>query len=77
MATCPRCLGALTEDHRCPRQWPSRIGDRLVTLSVGGGIGITLSFVIEERPGAALLLASATLGAVLARALRDAVGSRS
>jgi hypothetical protein len=77
MATCPRCLGALTENHRCPRQWPSRLGDALATLSIGAGLGVALCFALEERPGGSLLLASAALGAVLARALRDALGTRS
>jgi hypothetical protein len=33
--------------------------------------------VIEERPAAALVLAAAALGAVLANAVRDAVGRKS
>lgn len=76
MATCPKCLGPLTENHRCPRRWPSRVSEALATLSIGGGLGVALCFAFEERPGGSLLLASAALGAVLARAVRDALGSR-
>ena len=76
MATCPRCMGALTENHRCPRGRFSQLGDALVTVLVGGGIGALVCYGIEERPTAPLLLATAALGAVLANALRQALGPR-
>jgi len=77
MATCPRCMGALTEHHRCPRGRFSRITDALSTVAVGGVLGAIFSFAIAERPSGALTLAAAALGGVLARALRDAIGPRS
>jgi hypothetical protein len=76
MATCPRCLGALTENHRCPRGRFSRLSDALVTLGAGGVLGALLVYLLEDRPSTALLLASAALGAVLARAVRDALSPR-
>jgi hypothetical protein len=76
MATCPRCFGALTENHRCPKGPFSRITDALFTVAVGGIAGVTLTYVIEERPVPALLLAAAALGAVLASAVRQAVSGR-
>jgi len=76
MATCPKCFGALTEHHRCPKGRLSRITDALSTLTIGGGIGIALSYVIEPRPVPALLVAAAALGAVLANAVRQAVSGR-
>ncbi len=76
MATCPRCLGPLTEGHRCPRRRLTRVADRLVTLVIGAGLGVALCFTFEERPGISLLLVSAALGAVLTRALRMAVSHR-
>jgi hypothetical protein len=76
MATCPRCLGALTENHRCPRGRFSRLSDALVTLAAGGLVGALLVFLAEDRPSTALLLASAALGAILARAVRDALSPR-
>jgi hypothetical protein len=74
MATCPKCFGALTENHKCPRGPLSRVTDALSTVAVGGVIGIALSYAIDERPVPALLVASAALGAVLASAVRQAVG---
>ena len=77
MATCPRCMGALTENHRCPRGPLSRITDALSTVVVGGLIGVVLCYGLEERPVPALVLAAAALGSVLAFALRQAVGGKS
>jgi hypothetical protein len=76
MATCPKCFGALTEHHRCPKGRLSRITDALSTVSIGGGIGIVLIYMIDERPVPALLVAAAALGAVLANAVRQAVSGR-
>jgi hypothetical protein len=77
MATCPKCFGALTENHKCPKGRLSRITDALSTVGLGGVIGIVLSYAIDERPVPALVVASAALGAVLASAVRQAVGGRS
>lgn len=76
MATCPRCFGALTDNHKCPKGIFSRITEAISTVGVGAIIGVVLCFVIEERPAGALVLAAAALGAVLASALRQAVGGR-
>jgi hypothetical protein len=76
MATCPKCFGALTENHRCPKGRLSRLTDALSTVGIGGAIGAMLSFAIDERPVPALILASAALGAVLASAVRQAIGGR-
>jgi len=74
MATCPRCFGALTENHKCSRGVFSRVTDALVTAGVGGLGGWLFCLMIEERPAAALILAAAALGAVLATAVRQAIG---
>jgi hypothetical protein len=76
MATCPKCFGALTENHKCPRGRFSRLTDALGTVAVGGVLGIVLSYVIDERPVPALVVAAAALGAVLASAVRQAIGGR-
>lgn len=76
MATCPKCLGALTEHHRCPKGPLSRVTDALSTVAIGGGVGVVLLYVVDERPVPALILAAAALGAVLANAVRQAVGGR-
>jgi hypothetical protein len=74
MATCPRCFGALTENHRCPRGRFSRLGDAMITILVGGGIGATLCYGLVDRPTGPLLIATVALGSVLANAFRQALG---
>ena len=69
-------MGALTEHHRCPHGRLHRVTDALSTAGVGGLIGIGLSYAVDERPVPALVLAAAALGAVLASAVRQAVGGR-
>jgi hypothetical protein len=76
MATCPRCLGALTENHRCPYGWRQRITDTLSTVAVGALIGGVAAIVFNEDAPTAFVLAAAALGAVLASAMRQAVGRR-
>lgn len=74
MATCPKCMGALTEHHKCPRGPLSRMTDALSTVGLGSAIGATLCYVVVERPVPALVLAAAALGGVLTTAVRSAVG---
>jgi hypothetical protein len=76
MATCPKCFGALTEHHRCPKGRLSRVTDALGTLTIGSVVGVVLTYMLDERPVPALLLAAAALGAVLANAVRQAVSGR-
>jgi hypothetical protein len=76
MATCPKCLGFLDEGHRCPGGVWTRVGKAILTVVVGAGIGIFFVYAIDDRPLAALVLAAAALGAVLAIAVRQAVGVR-
>jgi hypothetical protein len=76
MATCPKCFGALTENHKCPKGPLSRVTDALSTVFVGAVIGVILSYAIDERPVPALVVASAALGAVLASAVRQAITGR-
>jgi hypothetical protein len=77
MATCPRCFGALTENHRCPRRSiVSAVMDALSTVGVGGFLGGLLAIIINEQAPTALVIAAAALGAVLASAVRQAVGRR-
>ena len=48
--------------------------DALVTTSVGAISGWMVVLMIEERPAGALIIAAAALGAVLATAVRQAIG---
>ncbi|MBZ5559757.1 MAG: hypothetical protein LAO77_21020 [Acidobacteriia bacterium] len=66
-------MGFLGENHKCPRGPFHRLFDALVTVMVGGLVGIVLCYASQDRPADALLLASAALGAVLASAVRQAV----
>ena len=77
MATCPRCFGALTDNHKCPRGIFSRVTDALSTVVIGAVVGGIAAIIINERAPAALVVAAAALGAVLASAVRDAIGRRS
>ncbi len=76
MATCPKCMGYLDEGHKCPGGVWTRVGKAILTVGVGATVGIVAVYAIEERPLAALVLAGAALGAVLATAVRQALGVR-
>ncbi len=52
----------------------TRVTDALTTVAIGSAIGVVLSFVLDEQPAPALILAAAALGAVLASAVRQAIG---
>jgi hypothetical protein len=70
-------MGALTENHRCPRsRLFFRVTDALTTVVVGSVVGGLLVFAVEERPTGTLVLAAAALGGVLANAVRQAVGPK-
>jgi hypothetical protein len=67
-------MGALTEHHRCPRGPFHRLFDALSTVALGALIGTVVLYVVfDEHPVPALVLAAATLGAVLTSAVRQAV----
>jgi uncharacterized membrane protein len=53
-----------------------RATDAVATVLVGALIGAAVTFALDEHPAPALILAGAALGAVLASALRQAIGSR-
>ena len=77
MATCPKCMGALTEHHRCPRGPIRRLTDALSTVAMGAIIGVVILYLFDERPVPALVMAAAALGGVLTSAVRQAVSPRS
>jgi hypothetical protein len=74
MATCPNCLGPLTDDHKCrPTSVFSRLSDALATTAVGALAGWLLVVAFDDRAASALVVAAAALGAVLASAIRQAI----
>ena len=54
----------------------SRVTDALSTVGVGGVLGGVAAIIVNEQAPTALVLAAAALGAVLASAVRDAIGRR-
>ena len=67
-------MGALTENHRCPRStWIYRISDAMLTVVIGSVLGGFVVFQVVAEPTGALVLAAAALGAVLAGAVRQAI----
>ena len=49
MATCPRCKGPLTDDHRCPRR-QSLVVLEIVATALGGGLaGLLLLAAFDPR----------------------------
>ena len=76
MATCPRCLGPLTDDHRCPR---SRSRDRAISASfvlLGALAGAIVCYGLVDRPHTLVVCAFGALGGLLVGALRQAVNPR-
>jgi hypothetical protein len=49
------------------------VTDAIPAVIVGVVVGVLFIYAIEDRPAVALVLTSATLGAVLASAVRQAV----
>ena len=76
MATCPKCMGFLTDSHKCPGGVWARVSKAIMTVLIGGAVGTFFVYAIEDRPLAALVLAGAALGAVLSMAIRQAIGGR-
>jgi hypothetical protein len=37
MATCPRCRGHLTDNHRCPRR-PGKVAAEIILAALAGGL---------------------------------------
>jgi hypothetical protein len=50
------------------------VADAFVTFAIGGFAGWLAVLLFEERPAGALIIAAAALGAVLATAVRQALG---
>jgi hypothetical protein len=73
MATCPRCLGPLTDNHRCPRSRSRRGVETAGLLLAGATAGVLACYGLIERPHTVVVLAAGTLGALLAQALRQAI----
>lgn len=76
MATCPRCLGPLTDDHRCPRERSSRILHAVAWAAVGGASGLVAMALIDPAQREThldiwVISGTALLGALLYRMFGD------
>lgn len=74
VATCPRCKGHLTEDHRCPRS-PIRRGFEIALAAVAGGLAALLLVALIDPNGqmtvdGVLLVVGVLAGVGLDRFLR-------
>jgi|HubBroStandDraft_3_1064219.scaffolds.fasta_scaffold427878_2 hypothetical protein len=76
MATCPRCMGPLTEHHQCPHGIIRRVTQAVWIVGAGAIVGGLSTWAVSDGPPPALVLAAAALGAVLAGAVKGAVGGR-
>jgi hypothetical protein len=76
MATCPHCKGPLTDGHRCFQSRARRAVATVGVLGSGGAVGVLGCYALIEQPHLLVVTASAVLGALLARALREALNPR-
>lgn len=47
MATCPRCLGALSEGHRCKPIWIKRLIRQSIAVLIGGLFGAVVQILLD------------------------------
>ena len=50
MATCPRCHGHLTDNHRCPRR-RTRVAAEITLAALAGGLGALLVVSLVDSGG--------------------------
>jgi hypothetical protein len=74
MATCPRCKGHLTEDHRCPRSLARKTLEISVAALVGGLGALLVMSLIDPHAqvgfDGVLLVGGALAGVGIDRWLR-------
>ena len=70
-------MGPLTEHHQCPHGIIRRVTQAVWIVGAGAIAGGLLTWVVSDCPPPVLVLATAALGAVLAGAVKDAVGRKS
>ena len=47
MATCPRCLGPLSEGHRCKPIWVKRLIRQSIAILIGGMLGSFVQVLLD------------------------------
>jgi hypothetical protein len=68
MATCPKCGGYLSDDHRCFGAW-RHIARTMGAALIGALFGVIAVSTLADRPTNLLLGVAGLLGAVLVGAL--------
>lgn len=68
MATCPRCLGALSEGHKCKPIWVKRMIRQAVAILIGGLLGAFVQILLDPAHLPAMGL---VIGGLLAFALSE------
>ncbi len=48
MATCPRCLGALSEGHKCKPVWVKRLIRQSIAVLTGALLGGFVQILIDQ-----------------------------
>ena len=73
MATCPKCGGDLSGDHRCFGAW--RHIARTASAALAGALfGVVLVLVLADPPSTSLLVVAALLSALVVTELWRATG---
>ena len=75
MATCPRCKGHLTENHRCPRS-PARKAFEISLAAIAGALAMLVIMAIVDPHGqvsfdGVLLVAGGLAGVGVDKGLRS------
>ena len=75
MATCPRCKGHLTENHRCPRSPTRKVFETTLAALGGGFLALLVMALVDPRGQLSvdgiLLVGGALAGVGLDRWLRS------
>ena len=76
MATCPKCLGYLDDNHQCVGLWKRRFWTALNMSALTGCCIIACVaplFLITDQPSMALRAIGLVMGVVLSSAIRGAL----
>jgi hypothetical protein len=68
MATCPRCLGPLSEGHKCRPIWIKRLIRQIIAVLIGGFLGSLVQFLLDLEHVPAM---GFVIGGLLAFALSE------
>lgn len=49
MATCPKCLGPLSEGHHCRPIWIKRLRRQVIAVILGGVFGSVVQLMLEPK----------------------------